>query len=79
MFQYFLKVVSTKFELLDGTKVKTHQYSATHFERDLSTGAMGETKEGVHISHSNTGMPGESICRTSLAQVLNWANARYVH
>ncbi|KAH8114481.1 Sec1 family-domain-containing protein [Phellopilus nigrolimitatus] len=58
MFQYFLKVVSTKFELLDGQTVKTHQYSATHFERDLASGAQSQTKEGVHITHANTGMPG---------------------
>ncbi|EJC98088.1 endoplasmic reticulum-derived transport vesicle ERV46 [Fomitiporia mediterranea MF3/22] len=61
MFQYFVKVVSTKFELMDGQTVKTHQYSATHFERDLTTGAIGQTKEGVHIAHTNVGMPGVFI------------------
>ncbi|KAL5524558.1 hypothetical protein ACEPAF_9698 [Sanghuangporus sanghuang] len=61
MFQYFLKVVSTKFELLDGQTVKTHQYSTTHFERDLTQGAMGQTKDGVHVSHTNAGMPGVFI------------------
>ncbi|KAL5501557.1 ERV46 [Sanghuangporus vaninii] len=61
MFQYFLKVVSTKFQLLDGQTVKTHQYSTTHFERDLTQGAMGQTKDGVHVSHTNAGMPGVFI------------------
>ena len=57
MFQYFLKVVSTKFELLDGTKVKTLQYSATHFERDLSKG-VAEDQAGMHVMHGMTGVPG---------------------
>lgn len=34
MFQYFLKVVSTQFEFLDGRELKTHQYSVTQYERD---------------------------------------------
>lgn len=34
MFQYFLKVVSTKFTFLDGRELKTHQYSVTQYERD---------------------------------------------
>ncbi|KAI5118701.1 hypothetical protein M0805_003357 [Coniferiporia weirii] len=58
MFQYFLKVVSTRFDLLEGQTVKTHQFSATHFERNLAAGAQDKTKEGVHITHSNSGMPG---------------------
>jgi len=61
MFQYFLKVVSTKFETLEGKTVNTHQYSATHFERDLTTGSQGSTSEGVHVSHLTSGMPGMFI------------------
>lgn len=57
MFQYFLKVVSTQFDMLDGKILKTHQYSATHFERDLTKGQQ-EDKEGVHVSHGSTGIPG---------------------
>ncbi|KAL0961323.1 hypothetical protein HGRIS_006281 [Hohenbuehelia grisea] len=58
MFQYFLKVVSTQFRRLDGETVNTHQYSATHFERDLSEGGQGDTTQGVHIQHGVMGAPG---------------------
>jgi len=61
MFQYFLKVVSTRFELLDGQKINTHQYSATHFERDLTKGFSEKTSEGVQVSHMNSGAPGVFI------------------
>lgn len=57
MFQYFLKVVSTQFKTLDGKDVKTHQYSATHFERDLSKG-VAENQAGMHVMHGMTGVPG---------------------
>ncbi|THH28262.1 hypothetical protein EUX98_g5926 [Antrodiella citrinella] len=56
MFQYFLKVVSTQFRTLDGKIVNTHQYSATHFERDLSKGS--EKDHGVQVSHTISGVPG---------------------
>lgn len=58
MFQYFLKVVSTQFRDLKGNAVRTHQYSATQFERDLSKGSQGDTPQGVHIQHGVTGVPG---------------------
>ncbi|EIN12528.1 endoplasmic reticulum-derived transport vesicle ERV46 [Punctularia strigosozonata HHB-11173 SS5] len=58
MFQYFLKVVSTQFRTLDGQTVNSHQYSATHFERDLDKGSEDNTAEGVHISHTTYGVPG---------------------
>jgi hypothetical protein len=78
MFQYFLKVVSTRFNTLDGKKVcrslcaalrqrctdlwvpqvNTHQYSATSFERDLDKGSEDSTKEGIHVSHLQAGLPG---------------------
>jgi len=57
-FQYFLKVVSTKFHLLDGKAIATHQYSATEFERDLTKGRREDNNDGVHVSHSNPGVPG---------------------
>ncbi len=60
MFHYFLKVVSTQFRTLDGQIVNSHQYSVTHFERDLSTGAAGNTVEGLQITHGINGLPGES-------------------
>ncbi|TFK52450.1 Sec1-like protein [Heliocybe sulcata] len=58
MFQYFLKIVKTRFVDLNGRTVNTHQYSATHFERDLSQGQRGNTGEGLHIQHGTTGLPG---------------------
>ncbi|KZT09274.1 endoplasmic reticulum-derived transport vesicle ERV46 [Laetiporus sulphureus 93-53] len=58
MFQYFLKVVSTQFNTLQGKSYKTHQYSATHFERDLTKGHQEDNKEGVHVAHTSTGIPG---------------------
>ena len=59
MFQYFLKVVSTKFDFLDNRELNTHQYSVTSYERDLSTGAQGKTdKEGHETSHGYAGVPG---------------------
>ncbi|CCM04126.1 uncharacterized protein FIBRA_06287 [Fibroporia radiculosa] len=61
MFQYFLKVVSTHFAMLDNKVYKTHQYSATHFERDLTKGQQEDNKEGVHIAHTATGIPGVFI------------------
>jgi hypothetical protein len=59
MFQYFLKVVSTQFRTLDGQIVNSHQYSVTHFERDLKTGMAGSTNEGLQIQHGTNGLPGE--------------------
>ncbi|KAF8272169.1 Sec1-like protein [Lactarius quietus] len=58
MFQYFLKVVSTQFRTLDGQIVNSHQYSVTHFERDLTTGQAGNTNEGVQVQHGVAGVPG---------------------
>ncbi|KAI9059274.1 Sec1-like protein [Trametes sanguinea] len=58
MFQYFLKVVSTQFRTLDGKTVNTHQYSATHFERDLDKGATENTNTGLHVLHGTGGIPG---------------------
>ncbi|KAF8895370.1 Sec1-like protein [Infundibulicybe gibba] len=58
MFQYFLKVVSTQFRTLDGQIVNTHQYSTTHFERDLGEGSQGDTPQGIHIQHGVSGVPG---------------------
>jgi len=62
MFQYFVKVVSTQFRTLDSQLVNSHQYSVTHFERDLQTGVAGNTNEGLQIAHGINGLPGE--CRS---------------
>ncbi|KIK95165.1 hypothetical protein PAXRUDRAFT_827283 [Paxillus rubicundulus Ve08.2h10] len=58
MFQYFLKVVSTQFRTLDGKSINTHQYSVTHFERDLTKGPGGENNQGVYTQHGDSGAPG---------------------
>jgi hypothetical protein len=58
MFHYFLKIVSTHYRTLDGQIVNSHQYSATHFERDLTTGQADNTNEGIQIHHGAAGMPG---------------------
>jgi hypothetical protein len=58
MFHYFLKVVSTQFRTLDGQLVNSHQYSVTHFERDLMTGMAGNTDEGLQVQHGVNGLPG---------------------
>ncbi|KZO97037.1 Sec1-like protein [Calocera viscosa TUFC12733] len=59
MFQYFLKVVSTKYEMLAGTVVNSHQYSVTGYERDLSKGDRAQRDEhGTMTSHGVTGIPG---------------------
>ena len=50
MFHYFLKVVSTQFCTLDGEVVNSRQYSVTYFQRDLETGTVGSTMEGIPVS-----------------------------
>ncbi|KAG8214562.1 Sec1 family-domain-containing protein [Butyriboletus roseoflavus] len=58
MFQYFLKVVSTQFRTLDGKSTNTHQYSVTHFERDLLKPIGEQDKQGVYTQHGVAGAPG---------------------
>ncbi|KAF9483372.1 Sec1-like protein [Pholiota conissans] len=59
MFQYFLKVVSTQFRTLNDRQIiNTHQYSTTHFERDLSEGISGDSPGGIQVQHGVTGLPG---------------------
>jgi len=57
MFQYFLKVVSTQFQTLEGRTVNSHQYSVTQFERDL-TNVQGDTDHGISLQHGVQGLPG---------------------
>jgi hypothetical protein len=71
--QYFLKVVPTEYRLLSGELLKTHQYSVTSYERDLSPGAQaaaaaggkpaaGGSKEGhAQVQHGFAGVPGVYI------------------
>jgi len=58
MFQYFLKVVSTQFRTLEGKDIKTHQYSTTHFERDLTEGMNSGAPGGTQVQHGVSGIPG---------------------
>lgn len=57
MFQYFLKVVSTQFRTLDDKTINSHQYSVTHFERDLGESG-NEDNQGVYTQHGTVGVPG---------------------
>ncbi|KAG9106468.1 hypothetical protein FRC07_008813, partial [Ceratobasidium sp. 392] len=52
MFQYFLKVVSNEFKHLDGDIVRSHQYSVTSFERDLSHGDHERDSHGTLVGHN---------------------------
>lgn len=58
MFQYFLKVVSTRFERFSGDSLSTHQYSATSYERDLSQGNAPVQEHGHTTTHGFAGVPG---------------------
>jgi len=58
MFQYFLKVVSTQFQTLDGKVINSNQYSTTQFERDLTQGPDGGVDHGVSVQHGVQGIPG---------------------
>lgn len=43
------------------TQLKSHQYSATHFERDVAEGGRGDTPQGVYLQHGVSGVPGMQI------------------
>ncbi|GAA5993626.1 hypothetical protein JCM11641_001033 [Rhodosporidiobolus odoratus] len=58
MFQYFLKVVSTRFQFLDGRELNTHQYSVTQYERDLANQKPAENRGGHQTMHGYAGVPG---------------------
>jgi hypothetical protein len=58
MFQYFLRIVSTRYKPLNGEMVVSHQYSATSFERDLKDGELYKNGDGTWMSHDRMGIPG---------------------
>lgn len=58
MFQYFLKVVSTRFETMSKNVLATHQYSVTSYERDLNAGNAPAQEAGHSTSHGFAGVPG---------------------
>lgn len=73
MFQYFVKVVSTRYRSLAGETIDTFQYAATGYDRDLSPqGRMGRIGDGAksqgkdassthqphQVQHGFAGIPG---------------------
>ncbi|KAF8322629.1 Sec1-domain-containing protein [Clavulina sp. PMI_390] len=59
MFQYFLKVVSTRYKFLNRHSVGTHQYSVTTYQRDLGeTNAAHKNAQGLMASRQHTSQPG---------------------
>ena len=52
------RLVEARMMLTTILQINTHQYSATHFERDLAEGANGETPSGIHVQHGVNGLPG---------------------
>ncbi|KAG8969182.1 hypothetical protein FRC03_004135 [Tulasnella sp. 419] len=59
MYQYFLKVVGTRYHFLDESFAYSHQYSVSTYERDLALGgAAGRNAQGLMTSHGITGLPG---------------------
>ncbi|KAG8993080.1 hypothetical protein FRB94_002678 [Tulasnella sp. JGI-2019a] len=62
MYQYFLKVVATRYSFLDRSFASTYQYSVTTYERDLAIGgAAGKNAQGLMTSHGILGIPGVFI------------------
>lgn len=53
-YMYFLKVVSTRFEYMNGNLFDTNQYSVTSHERNI----MGGTDNEHHVVHARGGIPG---------------------
>lgn len=59
-------VLSCSPPLLRYAQINTHQYSVTHFERDLSQ-LGNEDKQGVYTQHNTMGLPGmETDCISAL-------------
>ncbi|CCH42207.1 Endoplasmic reticulum-Golgi intermediate compartment protein 3 [Wickerhamomyces ciferrii] len=55
LYSYFLKVVPTRYEYLNGTKVETNQFSSTYHDRPL-TG--GRDEDHPNTFHARGGIPG---------------------
>lgn len=59
MFQYFLKVVSTRYRFLNRKSVGTHQYSVTTYQRDLaSSNGQQKNAQGLMASRGVSNQPG---------------------
>lgn len=55
LYSYFLKVVPTRFEFLNGTIVETNQFSTTHHDRPLFG---GRDEDHPNTLHAKGGIPG---------------------
>jgi len=55
LYSYFLKVVPTRYEYLNGTKLETNQFSSTYHDRPL-TG--GRDEDHPNTFHARGGIPG---------------------
>ena len=60
--RYAALLSSTNRQGLTLMQIKTHQYSTTHFERDLTEGMSGGAPGGTHVQHGVTGIPGPFLC-----------------
>ncbi|KIO19312.1 hypothetical protein M407DRAFT_246194 [Tulasnella calospora MUT 4182] len=56
MYQYFLKVVGTQYHFIDGQASRSHQFSVTNYERDLT--ATEKDNAPVQTTHGIMGIPG---------------------
>ncbi|KAG8895448.1 hypothetical protein FRB99_000599 [Tulasnella sp. 403] len=61
MYQYFLKVVGTRYHFLDESFASGHQFSVTNYERDLAEAGAGKNNQGAVTTHGITGIPGSGI------------------
>jgi len=62
MYQYFLKVVATRYSFLDRSVAAAYQYSVTTYERNLALGgAAAKNAQGLMTSHGVLGTPGVFI------------------
>ncbi|KAG7842221.1 hypothetical protein KL942_000959 [Ogataea angusta] len=55
VYSYFLKVVNTRYEFLDGRKVETNQFSATQHDRPFRG---GRDEDHPNTIHAQGGLPG---------------------
>ncbi|KAG7700104.1 hypothetical protein KL930_000791 [Ogataea haglerorum] len=55
VYSYFLKVVNTRYEFLDGRKVETNQFSATQHDRPFRGGRDADHPNTIH---AQGGLPG---------------------
>ncbi|KNC98781.1 uncharacterized protein SPPG_05760 [Spizellomyces punctatus DAOM BR117] len=51
MFQYYIKVVSTRFNYMNGTVIHTNQFSATEHERDTTPRTGGGGLPGIFFNY----------------------------